>query len=341
MQKEGIVPGFKYDVFVSYAHANNQFEWITHFQEDLSKLLWEQLGEPRICWDQRDLDGKTLDKGIRSAVYESAVFVPILSTAFLRSEYCVPLELDPFVKFPHPVFPLEVRTHKRIVVVGYDPEKDFPRTTWPEVLRDAPYTSFCDLTTEGDRVLYARLPERDPRDQYWVRLGRIVRHLRAVLEEMQKGPSGEAIAELPAPSAPAPKPPAAWRKRWKKSTVHLRYHGVDKNTAEAVAKRVEGKECDVTFLWNEVGDSMHEAYLKHSDAEILFFGCEVMDWARLDALRVRDLAGDQGRPKRLGVLTKGECPNRFGILSDFIVPLNLTEAGDIEGLDKLLEGLSG
>jgi hypothetical protein len=336
----GIVPGFKYDLFISYAHANNQYRWITEFQEDLSNLLWEQLpAKPTIWWDTEGLDGQAVHVGIKDAVYESAVFVPIVSIAYLNSGYCVPNELNPFKDFKHPVFPLVVGTCKRIVVVGYDTEADCPRNTWPEVLHDAPFASFCDTTDTGDRRLFSRLPVRDPRDEYWVRLGRIVRHLRAVLGEMRKGPQGDAVAELAAPAAPAPKAPAAWRARWKNAAVHVQYHGVDANKVMDVADRVARKQCDVTYLGNDADENLHEAYLKNSDAEILFFGCDAMDWARMDALRARSVASDQGRPKRIGVLTNGQCPQRFGMVSDFVVPLQLTDGGEIEGLDRLLEGL--
>jgi len=233
-----------------------------------------------------------------------------------------------------------VGTYNRIVVVGYDTEEDCPRSTWPAVLQDAPFASFCDTTATGDRCLYSRLPVRNPRDEYWVRLGRTVRHLRAILTEMRKGPKGEEVAQLPPPAAPAPRVSAAWRARWKKPAVYVRYHGVDADIAMGVADRVAKQQCDVTYLGNDARESVHEVYLKHSDAEILFFGCDDMDWARLDALRARDIAGDEGRPKRLGVLTNGQCPMPFGMVSDFIVPLRLTDGGDIEGLDRLLEGLS-
>jgi len=340
MATKGIVPGFEYDLFISYAHANNQYAWITDFQSDLANLLWEQLGaQPRIWWDARGLDGQAVHDGIREAVYVSAVFVPIVSIAYLASDYCGPLELDPFASFKHRAFPLVVGTLKRIVVVGYDTEADCPRSTWPTVLHDAPFTSYCDSTATGDRLLHSRLPVRNPHDEYWVRLGRTVRHIRAILTDMRKGPRGEAIAELPLPNGPTPKPPAAWRARWRKPTIYVRYSGVDAQAAAGIADRVARRQCDVAYLANDAGESLHEAYLKHSDAEILFFGCQAMDWARLDALRARDIAGDQGRPKRLGVLTDSHCADGFGMISDFIVPLRLSDSGDIEGLDHFLEGL--
>jgi len=341
MSDKGIVPGFKYDIFISYAHANNQYGWVTEFQQDLSNLLWEQLGaQPRIWWDKPGLDGQAVHDGIREAVYDSAVLVAVTSIASLAPGcYCMPYEVLPFAEYKHPVFPLKVGTYKRIVVVAYDSEEDCPRAGWPEVFSDAPAASFCDTTATGDRRLYSRLPQRDPRDEYWVRLGRVVRHLRAILGDMRKGPKGEPVAELVSPAAPIAKAPAAWRARWKKPAVYVRYCGVQSDSAVDVAGLLAKRQCDVTYLPNDAADTLHEVYLKHSDAEILFFGCDVLDWARVDALKARDMASAQGRPKRLGVLSQGVCGDRFGMVSDFIVPLKLTPSGDIDGLDLLLEGL--
>jgi hypothetical protein len=342
MAAKGIVPDFQYDLFISYSHANNRYGWVTNFQEDLTNLLWEQLGaQPRIWWDQPGLDGQAVHAGIREAVYQSAVFVPVTSIAFLASEYCIPFELNPFATFQHPAFPLVVGTCKRIVVIGYDTEGDCPRSTWPEVLHDAPFVSFCDTTATGDRCLWERLPVRNPRDVYWERLGKAVRHLRAVLTEMRKGPSGEEVAQVEAPATPVAKVAPAWRARWKRPAVYVRFRGVDVDAAEKVAGSLAKRECDVTYLESEKGEQSLEAYLQRSDAEILYFKCELMDWARLDVLRSRDVAGDHGRPKRLGLLVHGECPDKFGMMSDFIVPLRLNPSGEIDGLDRLLEGLSG
>jgi len=313
---------------------------VTDFQEDLLNLLWEQLGaKPRIWWDTSGLDGQAVPDGIREAVYQSAVMVPVMSIAYLNSDNCCPFELDPFAKFQHPVFPLVMGTYKRIVVVGYDTEDNCPRVTWPTVLQDAPFVSFCETTREGDRFLHSHPAKKNPRDEYWIRLGRAVRHLCMILTQMRKGPKGEDVAELASPAPPAAKPAVAWRVRWSKPSVYVRYRAVDTMTAAKIANRVQQQQCDVTYLESDSGEASLEAYLQRSDAEILVFGCEVIDWARLEWLRCRDIAS-QGRPKRLGMLANGECLDQLGIVSDFVVPLRLTSSGDIEGLDRLLDGLS-
>ena len=48
------IPGYKYDVFVSYAHFDNEADtrdirWVSRFQADLKKALRQRLGvEPGI-----------------------------------------------------------------------------------------------------------------------------------------------------------------------------------------------------------------------------------------------------------------------------------------------------
>ena len=55
------VPGFKHDVFVSYAHFDNEpdtqdIRWVSRFQADLKTALRQRLGtEPSIFFDTRSL----------------------------------------------------------------------------------------------------------------------------------------------------------------------------------------------------------------------------------------------------------------------------------------------
>src|SRR6266481_5140349 len=55
------IPGYKYDVFISYAHFDNEADtqdicWVSRFQTDLKKALRQRLGaEPEIFFDSRNL----------------------------------------------------------------------------------------------------------------------------------------------------------------------------------------------------------------------------------------------------------------------------------------------
>ena len=162
----GIVSGFEYDLFVSYAHANNQDVsdkqrgWVTELHDELSKALWQEMrAKPEIWRDEGGLDGKQVHGAIREAVESSAVFLAVVSRSYLDSEYCCDKELRSFVEFKHPVFPLVLRNHKRVVAVVYDSEPDCPRSAWSNTwstaseLVDAPCATFCvtDPSTSARR----------------------------------------------------------------------------------------------------------------------------------------------------------------------------------------------
>jgi len=51
----GHVPGFQYDVFISYSHANDHDGWVTRFHKKLRAHLGEFVVQPNIYWDRRSL----------------------------------------------------------------------------------------------------------------------------------------------------------------------------------------------------------------------------------------------------------------------------------------------
>ena len=81
-----IVADFSYDLFISYAHANDQRiaeddnGWVTDLHDVLAKKLWEEMRvKPHIWRDEGGLDGKQVHQGIEDALKSSAVVVPFPS----------------------------------------------------------------------------------------------------------------------------------------------------------------------------------------------------------------------------------------------------------------------
>ena len=98
-----------FDVFVSYAHVNNQIYsqndkgWVSALISDLKICLNEKFGRPDSCsvWIDNALKGhKPLTPEILEKVENSAVFVLILSTGYIASEWCM-RELATFEKMYH------------------------------------------------------------------------------------------------------------------------------------------------------------------------------------------------------------------------------------------------
>ncbi len=85
------VPGFKHDVFISYAHVV-QSNWVKAFfgklQEHLDREL-HQTGASSIYWDRKDLDGHSpLSADIAQSISNTATLIIVLSNAYLDRPWC-------------------------------------------------------------------------------------------------------------------------------------------------------------------------------------------------------------------------------------------------------------
>ena len=89
------VPGFEYDIFISYAHVDNEEAeekgWVERFHKYLKIELDKQIGRPELTaiWRDPALKGNQLfDKTIQDQINASALFLALTSRGFLESEYC-------------------------------------------------------------------------------------------------------------------------------------------------------------------------------------------------------------------------------------------------------------
>src|SRR3954468_15776085 len=95
------VPGCQYDVFISYAHYDNEADtqdirWVSRFQADLKKALCQRLGvEPEIFFDTRALQAHHALDELVPIVQGSAIFLPILSPSYVKREWTL-RELEAF-----------------------------------------------------------------------------------------------------------------------------------------------------------------------------------------------------------------------------------------------------
>jgi hypothetical protein len=115
------VPGFDHDVFISYAHFDNEpdaqeVRWVSRFQADLKTALRQRLGtEPNIFFDTRNLQAHHDLQMLTENVCKSAAFLAILSPSYVNREWTIK-ELEAFD---------QVATDKnRIVTVELLPVKD-------------------------------------------------------------------------------------------------------------------------------------------------------------------------------------------------------------------------
>src|SRR5713101_6992288 len=102
------VPSYKYDAFISYAHADNvpfsgtdvKDGWVTTLAYNLKNLLSRKLERDASVWmDHRELTGNApLTPEIMDALREAATIVVVVSPRYLASEWCG-RERDSFLEF--------------------------------------------------------------------------------------------------------------------------------------------------------------------------------------------------------------------------------------------------
>jgi hypothetical protein len=94
------IPGFDHDVFVSYAHFDNEpdtqeIRWVSRFQADLKVALRQRLGvDPDIFFDNRSLQNQYIDD-LSDNARRAAAFVAIMSPSYMKREWTIK-ELEAF-----------------------------------------------------------------------------------------------------------------------------------------------------------------------------------------------------------------------------------------------------
>jgi hypothetical protein len=97
-----LLEAFKFDVFISYSHTDNQPKesgWVTRLKTELDRITPARLirGDFKICFDLKDIDGAgALDARIRTNVEGSALLLIVLSRSYLQSPWCLE-ELSAFL----------------------------------------------------------------------------------------------------------------------------------------------------------------------------------------------------------------------------------------------------
>jgi len=144
-----LIPGFEYDIFISYSHMDNTIPggesapvtqqlsenkkvgWVERFNQYLKTYLSVDLGEKNleIWWDNERLDGAVaFDDAIAKGIKKTAVMICLNSPCYISSDYCQ-MELDLFYNKVQSEN-IELKDdRKRIINVLL---KNIPFEEWPE-----------------------------------------------------------------------------------------------------------------------------------------------------------------------------------------------------------------
>lgn len=153
----GLIPGYDYDIFISYAHVDNAAfpgqadGWIEQFYKNLNLMLAKRFGRLDIVkfwWDHRKLDGSVLfDQSIEEGIKKSAIMICLNSPGYLASDYCK-RELDTFYKKAQAEKEgLKIMDRSRIINVLLN---NIPFEQWPAELCGTSGFPFHDGKETGD-----------------------------------------------------------------------------------------------------------------------------------------------------------------------------------------------
>ena len=96
----GLIPGYTYDLFVSYAHADDLRKvppgWVHALADILEELLQDSFkheskqpdSKVNVYWDYWTQDGEKLEPQLQKAVTESAFFMVVMSDNYVKSAWC-------------------------------------------------------------------------------------------------------------------------------------------------------------------------------------------------------------------------------------------------------------
>ena len=174
------VPGAKNDVFISYAHFDNEGgatgeRWVSDFRQRLESALKQRLGCPvDFYFDERSLEGHHVLTEILENVRHSAIFVPILSPSYVNRKWTTD-ELDAFVSAE--------AANRIIFTIERLPLEE--EDAYPSALRERKRTQFW-FHTEDTGVVDILAPSVK-RDRYFGAINDVVDHMARQLRALKAG----------------------------------------------------------------------------------------------------------------------------------------------------------
>jgi hypothetical protein len=205
------VPGFKNDLFVSYAHTNNipineDKGWVSILTDLLRRRLpglLHKRGELKVWQDERLQGNEQFGPEIEEAVRSSAVVISVMTYQYLASDWCC-REVETFRAGPHERCGLVVNGKTRLFKVL---PAHVPPDEQPEHWRGELGYPFYDMDpSTGLEELYRRTRPEDPDQRFWRRFEALARNIAQLLDEMaelEDEEAAEAVVAPPARTAPS------------------------------------------------------------------------------------------------------------------------------------------
>ncbi len=169
--------GSPFDVFVSYAHVDNEIPlgaskgWVTTLADELEKVLRRLLGRPpSVFMDHKLAGNEAVTPALHTHLRNSRVLLLVMSPGYQRSRWCQ-RELTTFLEEE------ALEKNESVFVVEIDPME---RSGWHPALRELIPVRFWERQFESiaPRLLGYPLPRPAEDSQYWDNLNRLAHLIR-------------------------------------------------------------------------------------------------------------------------------------------------------------------
>jgi hypothetical protein len=185
------VPQFEYEVFISYAHLDNEplpdkeKGWIEQFGELLDRLLGEELGSAPKIWRDNMLRGDDfITEAILDQMPRIAVMISVLSPRYIKSEWCLK-ELTHFCKAAEQTGGFRIGNKSRIYKVVKTPV----RGEEPDTLRDIKGYEFYQIKDKSGRPQWFAFDEEfglEARVNFLNKVGDVAYDIANLIETLRK-----------------------------------------------------------------------------------------------------------------------------------------------------------
>jgi hypothetical protein len=195
------IPNFEDDIFISYAHLDNQpldegmDGWVESLHERLGVRLSQLLGEEVRIWRDPKLQGNDyFADALVVRVSKVAILVSILSPRYVKSEWCM-REINEFSKAAQTQGGLRVGTSSRVfkIIKTFIRREDQPAIIQP--LLGYEFYEYDHQLGRAKEFSPDVSPHRDIR--YWEKLEDLANDLKQLIEKMKETAASEPVTPSP------------------------------------------------------------------------------------------------------------------------------------------------
>jgi hypothetical protein len=198
----GFLPGFEEDVFISYAHNDDdqygreKRGWVAQLHADLEERVKYYLGQPPRLWRDSEIrNNDDFDRKIKGRLPKTATFLSVISHNFLQRPWCQ-RELELFTANAKENLGLQIGDKRRI----FKAEKySIPRNTLPPQLDGTGVYKFYGVDPEPPNNVHEFRPSLGEQQWklYFEQMDTLAQDIAATIRLMRQETQG---------SAPAPQP---------------------------------------------------------------------------------------------------------------------------------------